>query len=271
MKKRFIAIVTICAMALTLILAGCGSKFTYDNADKYSKGGGSIENGTRVENVEITWIKGAVVVQYGAVEQITFSETGDKALSDDEEMRYWQDGETLSIMPCKSGVYSTGFRNKTLTLTLPEGEDLTRLEIKTVSASATVNEINVGNARMESVSGNVTLNDVDISDVEVDNVSGEFDASFISVNNLDIHNVSGDVSTVFKAGVPSLLEISTVSSNVQMTFLPVDFEITYATISGIFYCEYETTVTGNTYCRGTGGAIFRVETVSGNLSVYELK
>lgn len=73
----------------------------YANAEKYTAGGTEI-NGA-VKNVQIDWVDGEVNIAYHAKSTVEIAETASKAISKDEALRWWLDGDTLRIQFGKSG------------------------------------------------------------------------------------------------------------------------------------------------------------------------
>lgn len=169
---------TLCA----LLLSGCGlhirpslglSGINYEHPEKYTVGGAAFTG--RVEAVEIHWLSGSVTVTGGAGDEIRFSETANRQLSQDLSLHYWLDGSTLCIQFCRSGSWNLNGLEKKLTLQLPE-RLLDTLTVDTVSARVDLEELETEELEVDTVSGSVSLclpADADFT-LDFDTVSGSF-------------------------------------------------------------------------------------------------
>ena len=169
---------TLCA----LLLSGCGlhmrpslglSGINYEHPEKYTVGGAAFTD--KVEQVEIHWLSGSVTVTGHKGNEIRFSETANRNLTNDLSMHYWLDGSTLRIQFCRSGKWNLNGLEKDLTLQLPE-RLLQSLTVDTVSARVNLEDLAMEDLDVDTVSGSVTLclpADADFT-LDFDTVSGSF-------------------------------------------------------------------------------------------------
>lgn len=287
MKKIAKLIVALFAIILTFSLAGCVAPYNYDNANAYTKGGAELSSDQTIKEIEIDWLEGSVEISQGYVNTVTFSETGSD-LSDAYQLRYKVENNVLTIKFCKSGVDSAKAKSKALVVVLPGDLRLDEVSINTVSADVSTNTLKSNNIDIETVSGNVNATNCSATDVEIETVSGNVkvsgDVANIDVNStsgvidcnvstlreIDVESVSGNVEITSIGSMPQRVDVETVSGEVRLNLPPADFSVKYETTSGVFYSEYPTTTNGNVYVYGDGGQTFEIETVSGNLKIFEI-
>ena len=255
MKKKLVLMLII--LSLLSVLCGCtaGSSLTngrkYANAANYTAGAGEA---AAVSSIDIEWIAGAVNVQYGETQTVTFSESTSAELKEDEVMHWWLDGTTLRLKFAKSGYRANNVPQKTLTVTLPQTLLLNEVEIEAVSANVTATGISAGKFDIETVSGNVTASGVTAS------------------RELDFKTVSGNVHATLST-LPAEIDCETVSGDTTLTFdRSASFYVEFETVSGNFTCAFaEPVKSGKHYTAGTVGAPCRIEgeTVSGNFAIQE--
>ena len=154
-------ILTVALIVCLAALAGCawfmfgttGAGISYANADKYTVGGTTVTD--TVENLFIDWTEGKVNIEYHAGSGITVSETADRDLSEDDQLRWWLDGTTLRIRYAKPGFRISVSLHKQLTVSLPEGTVLKTAEIGSTSGDLNIPALAADEIRLDSTSGNV--------------------------------------------------------------------------------------------------------------------
>ncbi len=158
MKKAFYAgCAAVAALALGL-MAGCGGYDRYDDAALYSVGGSSV---TGISSVDIEWLAGEVVVEVSpTAETVTFSEETDAA-DDALKLHYLDRAGELDIEYAAAGASIPDGFSKKLTVTVPA--TLSELDIRTTSASVTVNGAVGREMHIETRAGSVDLVLGDIS------------------------------------------------------------------------------------------------------------
>ena len=279
-------LVLACAVILGLsgIFNGVGA--TYAHAEKYTAGGTEI-TGT-VRKLEISWTEGKVNLVTGG-SGLSVSETATKELSDDQQLRWWLDGDTLRIQYCKSGLRTNLFSfglGKELTVTLPEGMTLEDVTVETASAEVAATDLRAENAEISSASGKVNLKlDGGTQKVEVSTASGNIQIAASSAEKIraesasgaidlradravkaELHSVSGAVRA--ELGGFDELQIETVSGAVN-AYLPKGqgFTADVSTVSGSFSCGFAAQTQGSRTIFGDGSAKVRCSTVSGSINL----
>ncbi len=285
-KATLIALVTaLCG----ILLCGCSFSFvypTYDNAAKYSVGGAELTD--EIERVDISWVRGNVIVATHTENTVAFSEQANLEVDESLTMHYWLDGKTLHIKFAQSGKIGVIDLRKTLTVFLPQELMLKYLTVNVISANVSVDGVTAQSAEFDSVSGEIDIANTQILQLlEIDTVSGELTASLKgTLDELEVDTVSGDIEiTAEKIGTvdldstsgrvklnvisqPDEIDIDTVSGAVSL-YLPSDssFTLNFDTVSGSFDCDLPTTKRGDNYICGGGLAKYKIDTVSGSLKI----
>ena len=211
-------ILTVALIVCLAVLAGCawfmfgttGAGISYANADKYTVGGTTVTD--TVENLFIDWTEGKVNIEYHAGSGITVSETADRALSEDDQLRWWLDGTTLRIRYAKPGFRISVSLHKQLTVSLPEGTVLKTAEIGSTSGDLNIPALAADEIRLDSTSGNVFAvtdtkkltvsatsgdmnirQDSDIGTVVLGSTSGSIACTLGNVSDVTAHSTSGSV------------------------------------------------------------------------------
>ncbi len=129
--------------------------YSYEHADRYQAGGSDI-TGT-VRNLDIGWINGKVRLAYRSGTSVSLSETSDRPIGADMQLRWWLDGDTLRIRYAKAGfrqmVMNT--QQKELEVALPEGISLGDVTISATSADLSVPSLQAESLNLTTTSGNV--------------------------------------------------------------------------------------------------------------------
>lgn len=267
--KGFTA-VSVTAVAV-LSLVGCHigtTKIEYKNADKYTVGAGKVDGA--VKELEINWISGSITVEYGDVEEITYTETSKKDLKSEEwswlQMRTRYEGETLIIQPCETGWRKLKDVEKSLTVTVPQNGEITTFTVNSVSATVDVSAL-CGNITVDTVSGNVSVTgQTDVKKLEVNAVSAEVSVTADSVEKMNVNTVSGNL----EVNVSDLKDFSAncVSANVAINFdRDHGYYCEFSSVSGDFRSNAEYEKKDKRYTYGDKSAVVDVDTVSGNLTV----
>ena len=283
---------TLCA----LLLSGCGlhirpslglSGINYEHPEKYTVGGAAFTD--KVEKVEIHWLSGSVTVTGHRGNEIRFSETANRNLTNDLSMHYWLDGSTLRIQFCRSGKWNLNGLEKELTLQLPE-RLLESLEVDTVSARVNLEDLKMEDLELDTVSGAVHLRDCQVSDrARVDTTSGfvkaaltgalrEWKADTVSgsvelivpeVKAFDVNTTSGSVSLTAESA-PKDLDVDSVSGSVTLC-LPADgdFTLDFDTVSGSFSSDLAFKTEGSRRIFGRGTGDYSIDTTSGSVNIEE--
>ncbi len=311
MKTQKSKTLMIALMACMILLAaGCvwllgrGTGVSYAHAEMYTAGNTAISS--PVERLDVEWTAGRVRIVYGEGSDLLLEETGNGAIPEDRQMRWWLDGATLRVRYQKPAFRLFSFdRGKTLTLTLPKGMECASAEIRTVSAEIELNDTAADEIILASVSGDIT-GAVRCGKLNAATTSG--DVSLRSENTLDAAaaTTSGDVTltlpgsaekvtvtsvsgkTAILAADAAEIRVSTTSGGIRaeitgsfrdMSLSAVSGDVTAVlgaetgftlnveTTSGSFSSTLPLTSEGRTRVYGDGSARFSVHTVSGDVRV----
>ena len=202
-----LAILAVCAWTLF----GRNLGLSYANADQYTAGEARIAS--PVENLDVHWTEGQINVEYHTGTEILVSETASRALSGDDQLRWWLDGTTLRIQYAKAGFRFSFNLNKTLTISLPEGTAFKTAGIYATSASMNIAELAADEIRLESTSGDLYAvtrtgklsagstsgslslrQDSPLETADFSSTSGSISASLESVKELSAGSTSGDIA-----------------------------------------------------------------------------
>lgn len=239
--------------------------------NEYSKNNTYSLDADGIDAVQIDWVSGDVTVKIENSDQITFSESG-TGLTEETALRYGVQGSTLGIHYCDNQNFANiNLPAKRLTVILPASlaANLRSLSVGTVSANVTIDDpaFHMEKLDFESVSGNLNAV-IDLAGiVELETVSGNLSING-AVNEFEAEAGSGAVLLNCRSGAPGDLDIETVSGNVTLQ-LPKDADLTldYETVSGDFDSVLAMGVHNGNYIIGNGRSKWKVETVSGDLTV----
>jgi len=223
----------------------------YEHADQYKPGSEPIANA--ISKLEIDWISGSIDIESYDGNELTFSETSEKALTEETTMHYWlENGSTLHIQFGKSGARFKNF-DKQLTVKVPASWDLDKIELDIVSSDVTVNGIVCGEFELDGVSAGVSMSASTVKSLEMNTVSGCLSADFTGVDS---------------AARPDKISLESVSGSASL-LLPEGwgFNAEMESVSGKFNCPFATKVSKGEYTYGDGGIEIEMESVSGNLSI----
>ena len=205
--KRFFALAALLVFS-ALLLSGCGfSALGYEHPDMYTAGGGEIPGA--VENLDVSWLDGQVMIAYAPRQGTVLSETADRELSPAEQLHWWLDGKTLRVQYAEAGLRWMN-AEKRLTVTLPEGTVLKNVRIactsgrieaapfygETVHFSTTSGNIHAecaaSSLRLTATSGNVTLRGA-ANSIEIQVTSGSINAAVEHADSLNASVTSGSL------------------------------------------------------------------------------
>lgn len=320
-RKSIIAL----AVAAVLIVAGFGlaavgfemgaldQRPSGGNIGSWNNSGGNIgswsgggEQSAAVDSIVVNWISGSVVIEAADVSEVSFSESADRSIDEEDKLVYRIEKNTLYIDYCREnnvvGIFGSGFDMpaKELKITVPL--EMMSISIDTTSADVELGGVEAERLTVDTTSGKISVRDALLADARLGSTSGDIDfnggASEFgaqttsgkitfngSAGDFDAESTSGDISFEGSAkgfgadttsgsvhgrfaDLPAELEAETVSGNVTL-ILPADsgFELEFDTVSGGFDCEFAVKMYDGEYLVGNGGTEISVSTVSGSCKV----
>ena len=147
------AVVLVCAVIISATGLLKGSVLEgYSHAEKYTAGETEIEG--KVRNLDVRWTSGQVNLAFHEGGTVKLEETAERTLKEDEKLRWWLDGETLRIQLAAPGNH-WNMPEKTLTVTLPKGIALDRVNIQTTSGDIRIPELQAESLALHSTSGDM--------------------------------------------------------------------------------------------------------------------
>lgn len=260
MKKMRLLTAGIIMTTMSIGLCGCSGVNIGPDENRYEEMSTGDQNGSyiigagtasiEVENLEINWVAGKINVEFAEVDEIQFSETSNKELDSDDQMRYQEKNGTLTIDFCKSNMIGIdNVPEKELTLTLPMDYQLSDTDIAVVSADVSLPEgFCTETLTVEAVSGAViSQGELVISEVKMEAVSGDVNLEIKGLEDFDMEAVSGNTTLTLPADAEFSAEIESAS--------------------GDFSTDFETHKDDDVYIHGAGSTKIEMESVSGNLEI----
>ena len=274
-------------------------KYVYENADRYTAGGGDF-TADEVKHLDIDWAAGKVQIyaredatavtvreEYSASNQDTHT-----PVEEESALYRWLDGDTLRIKFLQSKKTKQSVDAKTLTVTVPAGLTLGEVKVRSVSAGVNMGDMTMEKSDIESVSGNLLVTCCSADTVRLKSDSGEVSCGQGTARTLNAETTSGEIYierienlATLKAttesgnvrlwhtsSLPGQTEVDTTSGEVKLMFPTGSaFTVVFETTSGSYNLSgFEETVNGNTHHVAGGGAVYDIETVSGNVIVTRI-
>ena len=289
--NKFLKIIILPLLSLTLTSCGSVSYEKYENEDKYEIGNQTYEC-SDINNLNINWASGSVRLEKGEGNKIEVYERGHETLMKDQKVRSYLDGDTLTIHFWKSGYRSVLYNSKLkdLTLTLPN-DVFEKFNLKMTSGAfiydgdITADDINIkmtsGDFKAKSLSSNkldldltsgkfVISDRLNVGEAKLKMTSGKIDflgERFSYFKNLDVEMTSGKFKSYIGVAEKVKLKMTSGSMTTRIHESAV-FYVKYT--SGSIRCETEADKPAEgVYIIGTGGPIYNVEMTSGSLTIKE--
>lgn len=245
-----------------------GRSTRYANAGDYSVG--SFESNEKIDSVEINWQSGEVTVSAYDGEKIKCTESGNESDNENRKMRWLiKDGKLIIQFEKSYWWYGFGNNSKDLTVYIPEKYlPLTQVRVNNVSSNVTAEDIKCTDLVIENVSGEISVSGAECDMASVDTVSGNADVSG-SIATLEFDTVSGDLK-LRDSIMPSRIDFDSVSADAVLHMPEGDgFSADFDSVSGNFECDFPTVKNGEKYVFGDGSGIYKMETVSGDITIKE--
>ena len=250
---------------------------------------------TNIKKIKINWVAGSMNLRVGSGNEIVFSESSYRTLTDRQKMRYTiSDSGVLEIRYCQDldNIFNwfnvdANMPEKTLTMEVPASliGQLSDLDIETVSSNIDLSGVYGTETDLSSVSGAIYCGDILVDELDLSTTSGSIVCENTTAKDLHISNVSGsiraegefaeaDAETVSGevklafANIPDKIKGNSVSGNIVVA-LPegANFTAKLDTVSGSISCAFAGTLGSDLVVVGAGGAGYSFSTVSGNLSI----
>ncbi len=275
-----------------LPFTGFNGSFGYANSEEYTVGGGAVDM-EGVQDIELNWNSGNVNITSYDGSQITFDETSQRSLEEDQRMRYLVKNGKLTIQFCAPyrnfGFWNANIPDKTLEMKVPKAlaGSLKEFEVSGVSAVIHADGLSAKKLVVDNVSGSSVLTNIQADTLAMDTVSGEIEVSQAAVQSLDFSGVSGDIifrgeavrvdtdsvsgkTKIDSSVCPDKVSMSAVSGDLSLT-IPDNkgFTAGYDSVSGDFTNDFPGTSKKGKSVYKDGGASFDFDTVSGDIEIKQ--
>lgn len=271
MKKRKIFAILAVACTSSMLLSSCmiTDSLSYENADKYTAGGGSVEG--VVADIEIDWIDGNVEIAYGDVGSVTFSESAKETLSKEYTLHYWLENTTLHIKygEARKFISANNYPEKDLKITLPKDLALGELNIQAVDTNVKIDNITVDDVEIETVDGAVNAYLVGATrEISVETVEGDITLNANEITHFDIETVGANVY-VESVSAPKSGSFESVGGSLTLALYDgvEGFIFEVDGLGGNFTSDFETSKQGDQYKYGNGACRYEAETVGGDVTL----
>ena len=206
-----LVVVLLCAVIITS--TGMFGKIGgYANAELYTSGDTEITED--VKKIDVSWTSGKVTVAYHAENTVSLKESAKRALSDDEKLQWWVDGDTLRVQFTKPGI-RWNMPEKELTITLPEDICLQQANIGTTSGDIEIPALKAEVLILDATAGHIRAC-AEADKAEVNTTSGDQELEFNgSATQIRINSTSGSIRV--KAEKAALIEAASTSGGIGMT------------------------------------------------------
>jgi len=250
---------------------------------------------SNIKKIKIDWVAGGITLRVGTGEDIVFSESSNRDLTERQKMRYTvSESGTLQINYCENldNIFNwfsldANMPAKALVMEVPASLIglLADLEIDTVSSNIDLSGVYGSKTNLSTVSGEIRCADIASPDLYLSSTSGTILCENTTASDLEIDNVSGgirlggefehiDVDTVSgsvqiaAANVPKSIDVDGVSGRITIA-LPetAGFTARLDTVSGALSCAFPGTLGSDLVVVGDGSADYSFDTVSGSVSI----
>lgn len=239
----------------------------YSDSKRYTVGGSQLSG---IEDIEIDWASGLISIEQYDGDLVKFFETSDFGISENDSMYWLKDGTTLKIKFRKSGLQLINVLDKKLTIQVPYGYALKKIEIDSASAKIKIDGICVDELEMDGASGYAVISAASGRKLDFKSASGALRGTELRFDEIEAETVSGEVSLALAEGcVPKKYKVKTVSGNVALQLSSVPgFTVDFESVSGDINCEVPVRMSNKrAVVFGDGSMLAEVETVSGDLLI----
>lgn len=224
-----------------------------------------------VQEIEIEWAAGNIVIRPADVATIEITESG---VSDPKYAMRWRvSGNKLSIDYCEEDLMEFGFGitindnlQKDLTILVPRSHELASLEVDAASATLEVSNLMIREVEFDGASGACTFENCVVDQLDLDTASGDVTFSG-TLQVLDCDAASANVYAVLD-NVPSRVEMDSMSGNLDLT-LPdnAGFTVNMDGMSSDFVSDFGFTTRNGSHVCGDGACRINVDAMSGDVYI----
>jgi hypothetical protein len=250
--------------------------FTIDDSVSVDGTGSSGRyDASQINNLEINWVSGTIVIQPGDTDTIRFEES---AVSDEKyQLSYKKSGDRLVIQFCeeshtswKFGVNINKDISKDLVITVPQHWICNSLEINTASARVEIRDLTIREVDFDGASGVFNLDQCIVDELDIDTASGDVEFSG-ELSILDFDAASANFYGVF-LNVPKRMNVDSMSGDLDIT-LPENcgFSVSMDSMSSNFSSDFPTTVSNGNYVYGDQRCNININGMSSDATIRKGK
>ncbi len=236
---------------------------------------GDGETAAAIRELKINWTSGKVHIAYHSGSTVLIRETVTGRISDDMRMRWFVEGDTLTVQYDQAGfhLFSLLPHEKELTVTLPESLVLHKADISATSADLDIPALCADSVKLKSTSGDIRAK-VTARDIQGEMTSGDMELQVMSAaEEIKLHSTSGDIilESAWDAGKT---EIESTSGKIQAAVKQTE-EFKASSTSGDMHVILGET--GKAKFKSTSGNItveiadmekLEIHATSGNVTAY---
>lgn len=217
-------LVVISLIVLTSCVVVVDRGYYYENSQNYKSGGFSIPSSYRIDEIDISWLNGNVVIESVPGDSVIVRENPTSTLKE-EKLHYLISGNKLYIKYCTSGFTAISYNeNKTLYVSLPKMKfnSAAKITITSTNASVSISNTYFSDLNIKSNSGNISLDDILLdNNLSVSTQSGQVNLKNSTVKkNTVLSTVSGKIAIEILRG--ENLDIESNSGSVELELSNVD-------------------------------------------------
>jgi len=219
----------------------------YEPVGTYSVGTGGVDS------LNVDWVSGDVTIKPHGGNDIMITEFAQRALRDEEKLRFNISGDTLNIKFRENGYIGISPQKK-LEVLIPSRlcESMNAFAVDSASGRLYINDIKADRVRTESVSGSIHLENISARAFDVISASGSITITAAQAGDLKIDSVSGSVKLSDSAA--GTLNCEAASGSI--------------TVSGVFDDAKLETVSGRiAFDNSATTSVLRANTASGSLDL----
>lgn len=236
---------------------------------------GDGETAAAIRELKISWTSGKVHIAYHSGDNVLIREKTTGRISDDMRMRWFVEGETLTVEYDQPGfhLFSLLPHEKELTVTLPESLVLEKADISATSADLDIPALYADSVKLKSTSGDISAK-VTARDIQGEMTSGDMELQVMSAaEEIKLHSTSGDITleTAWDAGKTA---IESTSGKIQAAVKQTEEFKASSTSGGIHAILGETkkvnfkSTSGNITVEMAGMKELDIHATSGNVTAY---
>lgn len=241
-----------------------------EEISQYASGEKDTFSASEVQEIEIEWVAGDILIQPHDTDTIVVKEDGN--FDAKYAMVYsCREGE-LKIKFCEEGVakyFGVNTRNdlsKDLTIYVPRDWVCESLELDVAAARVEINDMTIQEVDFDGASGTCEFEHCTVQELDIDTASG--DIRF--VGNLDMLDCDAASASVYAVlhNTPSRLDLDSMSGDLDLS-LPADagFSLSMDAMSSDFSSDFETSMKNGNYVCGDGRCRINVDCLSSDVAI----